>query len=92
MSSSNNTNEENSLTNEIKVDRVIDARGFVSPLPLLRARAILRKMQPGQVAKLITTDKRTKMEVHIWGFNMGYKIIKTKEFNDVIEIYILKES
>ena len=72
-------------------DVVVDARGFCSPIPLMRARSRLMRLKPGQILELITTDKKTKHELHVWAFTMGYEIIDIVEEGKEIHIFIRKK-
>ena len=38
------------------VDHVLDASGLLCPLPILKTRFAIDKLEPGQVLKVISTD------------------------------------
>lgn len=38
-------------------DVELDARGLTCPMPLLKLKQSLNKMEPGQVVKVVTTDQ-----------------------------------
>jgi len=40
----------------VEHDLELDTRGLLCPLPILKARAALNTMQPGQVLKVVSTD------------------------------------
>jgi len=40
----------------VEHDLELDTRGLLCPLPILRTRAALSTMQPGQVLKVVSTD------------------------------------
>lgn len=40
----------------MKVDAELDARGLVCPMPLLKLKQNLNKMEPGQIIQVFTTD------------------------------------
>jgi TusA-related sulfurtransferase len=48
--------EETSMEN-VKADRVLDARGLQCPMPLVKARKELGQLEPGQVLKIMSTDR-----------------------------------
>ena len=51
---SSNTNQ--SQFKEIQVDKSLDAVGLTCPLPLLKAKQALNKLQSGQVLSVVCTD------------------------------------
>jgi tRNA 2-thiouridine synthesizing protein A len=40
----------------MKIDDTLDARGLSCPLPVLRARKTLKRMEPGKVLEILATD------------------------------------
>jgi tRNA 2-thiouridine synthesizing protein A len=40
----------------VEHDLELDTRGLLCPLPILKARAALNTMQPGQVLKVLSSD------------------------------------
>lgn len=51
---------------EIKFDQELDAKGLNCPMPIVRARQALRKMQVGQVLKVMATDKGSVRDFQGW--------------------------
>lgn len=41
---------------EITHDQELDARGLFCPLPVLKAKRLLRELGPGQVLRVLATD------------------------------------
>ena len=41
----------------VTYDKVLDARGLSCPLPIVKARQELTTLQPGQVLKVLATDR-----------------------------------
>jgi tRNA 2-thiouridine synthesizing protein A len=44
-------------------DREVDARDLLCPLPVLRARKALEGMQPGQVLRVLATDRMAAIDL-----------------------------
>ncbi len=51
---------------ETKHDRILDARGMACPMPIVKARQALNEMQPGQVLKIIATDRGSVKDFQGW--------------------------
>ena len=47
-------------------DKVLDARGMNCPMPLVNARKEVGKMNPGQVLKVLATDKGSVADFQGW--------------------------
>lgn len=44
-------------------DRTLDARGLGCPLPVLKARKLLRQMEPGEHLTVLATDARSPQDL-----------------------------
>ena len=51
---------------EINPDKVLDARGLACPMPIVKARQLLNGMQPGQVLKVVATDRGSVKDFQGW--------------------------
>jgi tRNA 2-thiouridine synthesizing protein A len=49
-----------------KADQTLDARGMACPMPILKARQELGKLAPGQVLKVIATDRGSVKDFQGW--------------------------
>jgi tRNA 2-thiouridine synthesizing protein A len=47
-------------------DRVLDARGLNCPMPLVNARKEIGKLEPGQVLKVMATDRGSVGDFQGW--------------------------
>ncbi len=47
-------------------DKVLDARGMNCPMPLVNARKELGKLEPGQVLKVMATDRGSVADFQGW--------------------------
>ena len=45
------------------MERVVDARGFACPLPLIKARAVLRETAPPDVLVVLATDPEAPIDL-----------------------------
>jgi TusA-related sulfurtransferase len=51
---------------ETNHDRLLDARGLACPMPLVKARQALNEMQPGEVLKVVATDRGSVKDFQGW--------------------------
>jgi len=47
----------------IQVDMTIDAKGLSCPMPIVKAKKAIHKLQPGQVLEVQATDKGSKADM-----------------------------
>lgn len=47
-------------------DRMLDARGMNCPMPLVNARKEIGKLEPGQVLKVMATDRGSVADFQGW--------------------------
>ena len=50
----------------IPFDKVLDARGMNCPMPLVNARKEIGNVQPGEVLKVIATDRGSLADFQGW--------------------------
>ena len=56
-------------------DLVVDARGLLCPLPLLRARRAIESLQPGGVLLLLADDPALRRDLGPWSEREGHEVL-----------------
>jgi tRNA 2-thiouridine synthesizing protein A len=56
-------------------DQEVDCAGLLCPLPVLRARKRLIEMQPGQVLRVIATDKMAAIDLPHFCSESGHEFL-----------------
>ncbi len=51
---------------ETPFDKVLDASGLNCPMPVVKARREVRSLEPGQVLKVISTDRGSVKDFQGW--------------------------
>ena len=51
---------------DVTPDEVLDARGLMCPMPLVKARQALMKMEVGQILEIVATDKGSMKDFQGW--------------------------
>lgn len=59
--------------------RLIDARGLLCPLPVLRLRKVLSGLAPGSHAALLATDPAAVIDVPHFCAQSGHVLVATRE-------------
>ena len=55
-------------------ERILDAKGLVCPLPVLRLNRALRGMEPGERLRLLTTDRASVADVRAFCRETGHQL------------------
>jgi TusA-related sulfurtransferase len=50
----------------LNFDKLFDARGLNCPMPLVNARKEIAKLEPGQVLKVVATDRGSVADFQGW--------------------------
>lgn len=71
-------------------DEVLDARGLSCPMPVLKTKKIIKKMQPGQILEIQGTDPGTKNDLPAFAERSGDEYLG-EEPKDGYVSYFLKK-
>ena len=74
----------------IKIDETLDAKGLNCPLPVLKTKVVLNKMQPGQVLHVEATDPHSVIDFEAYCARTEHELIKIVESKDLFEFYICR--
>lgn len=72
------------------VDRVIDARGQMCPMPILTLAKAIKELQPGQILSIGATDQGAKKDIPAWAEKTGNRLLQMNEEHGVLTFYIQK--
>ena len=70
------------------IDKELDARRLLCPLPVIRAQDAIANMQAGERLRLIATDPGVKNDIPAWCRINGHKVESMHEQDDEIVITI----
>ena len=76
---------------EIKVDVLVDASGLTCPLPLLKAKQALNKLEPGQVVHLVCTDSGSVKDFKVFCDQSGHQLLDSTN-DDTTYAYWLQKA
>ena len=72
------------------IDKELDARGLVCPLPILRTKQSLAGMIRGQTLKIIATDRGSVIDFQVFADQTGNELLSMSERESEF-IFILKK-
>ncbi len=74
----------------MKSDKVLDAKGLACPMPVVRARKIMKEMATGEVLEIEATDKGSVLDLAAWSKSGGHILEKQIEDAGVFTFWIKK--
>jgi len=78
------------MTPTLHVDRFVDARGQLCPMPVLSLAQAFRELQPGEVLAISATDQGAKSDIAAWAEKSGNHLREVKEAQGVLTFYLQK--
>lgn len=83
------------LTNEelqnIKSDKVVDARGTACPGPLLAAKRSIAEVKVDEIMEVWSADAGTKRDIPKWAAKMGHDYLGCVDEAGYFKLYIKKK-
>jgi tRNA 2-thiouridine synthesizing protein A len=78
------------VSDEISVDDVVDARNLMCPMPVLAATKAMRMLDPGQVLKVLATDRGALSDIPAWAEDTDNELLSSGTEGDALVFYIRK--
>ncbi|MFM1652923.1 sulfurtransferase TusA family protein [Brevibacillus sp. B_LB10_24] len=75
----------------MQADIVVDAKGLACPMPIVKAKKALDSLEPGQVMKVIATDKGSVNDFQAWVKQTNHEMMKHEEENGVFTFFVRKK-
>jgi tRNA 2-thiouridine synthesizing protein A len=75
---------------QIQADHVLDARGLLCPMPVVKAAKAIRGLEPGQVLKVMATDRGSIADMPAWAEDTGNELLEWHEEADHLVFLVRK--
>jgi len=72
-------------------DVVVDTKGMICPLPVLRTKKAIDSLQAGQVLEVVATDAGSKSDISTLLSRLGHELLHTGEEGGTIRFFIRKK-
>jgi tRNA 2-thiouridine synthesizing protein A len=77
---------------DIAEDKLVDASDLMCPMPVMAATKAMRRLSPGQVLKVLATDRGSLADIPAWAEANGDELIESGEDCGVFVFYVRKNS
>jgi TusA-related sulfurtransferase len=71
-------------------DSSLDCRGLLCPMPVVRCSREMKRLRPGQVLKLLATDRGAVTDIPAWAADTGNELLHWQEDGPVLVFYLRK--
>lgn len=75
----------------VKADEVLDCKGDVCPMPILKTKKAMDKLSSGQVLLLQSTDPGSNNDLISWCERTGNELLEKEENGGVFSYYVRKK-
>ncbi len=82
----------NSVEHEIKYDEYLDAKGLNCPLPILKTKVLLNKMQPGQILFVEATDPHSKVDFEAYCARTNHNLLSADEMSEGVFAFCIERA
>jgi len=76
---------------DIKADEVLDCRGDVCPMPILKTKKAMDKLASGQILKMQSTDPGSSKDLLSWCERTGNELLKQEQADGCFIYYVKKK-
>tara|TARA_A100001037_G_scaffold40596_1_gene31707 strand:+ start:21 stop:278 length:258 start_codon:yes stop_codon:yes gene_type:complete len=76
---------------DFAVDQELDVKGLNCPLPILRTKLALSKMDSGQVLHVMATDPHSVVDFQAFCERTAHEMLRLERGDDLFEFYIRRE-
>lgn len=77
--------------NETTIDETLDATGLNCPLPLLKAKQSLNKLDAGAVLEVVCTDPGSVRDFDVFSRQSGHELLKSEEQEGTYTYWLRKK-
>lgn len=75
----------------LSVALTLDARGLSCPMPLLRTKKEIEKINSGEILEMLGTDPGSRNDIPGWCSRAGHEYLGEKEDTGFIRFYVKKK-
>jgi TusA-related sulfurtransferase len=74
----------------ITADKVLDARGLLCPMPIVKAGKEIKSLAAGQVLKILATDRGAIADVPAWAEDTGNELLEWHQEGGALVFFVRK--
>lgn len=72
----------------LKADLVLDCRGVLCPMPVIRVSQAIKTIGVGQILEVQATDPGSRPDMEAWTKQTGHELLAGREESGVFTFYV----
>lgn len=72
-------------------DRVLDTKGLLCPMPVVKASKEFRELEPGTVVKILATDRGAIADFPAWAEDTGNELLEWHEDDEGVLVFLIRK-
>lgn len=76
------------MLDDVKPDETLDCCGLVCPMPILKTKKAIKKMESGQIIEIMGTDPGTKNDLPSFANRVGHEYLGERGDERVLSGFI----
>ena len=76
---------------EHTADRVLDTKGLLCPMPVVKAGKLFRELEPGTVVKILATDRGAIADFPAWAEDTGNELLEWHEDDEGVLVFRIRK-
>ena len=72
----------------VRIDRTLDARQLICPMPVIRTQQTVADMEAGQILKVQCTDPGALFDIPAWCRVHGHEVVLTQTQGDESTVHL----
>ena len=78
------------MPKEIRIDKILDVKGLICPVPTVMTMNTLKEMDRGKILQVLTDDNTTRLSIPSLCERAGYKLLELG-VEDGVLYYLIKK-
>lgn len=80
------------MNDPVTPDEMLDAQGLTCPLPLLKAKQALNRLDAGKVLKVVCTDSGSVRDFQVFSEQSGNELLASDEVDGIYTYWLQKKA
>jgi len=76
---------------DIKETKLLDARGLLCPMPIVKAGKEMKTLAAGDILKVLATDRGAIADFPAWADDTGNELLEWKDQGDGTLVFYIKK-
>ena len=73
-------------------DQVLDCKGMLCPMPVVKTNKALKKLEVGQTLEMIATDPGSMPDMEAWARQTEHELVEAEDVGDGTFRFLIKKT